>query len=145
MEIAHRPPEDLEALRGIDARIKIGIGAIDVKVNHVETPEEVARADCGGGSGTRAGTSALGSSRLRILDAEAQRGGSQDRGARAGSRSVFGPAAAYDGWLALPALAANEDGLYGRIPGSHALDMISEAAEALRSVEVLNRRTEVSA
>ncbi len=43
MEIAHRPPEDLEALRGVDARIKIGIGAIDVKVNHVETPDEVAK------------------------------------------------------------------------------------------------------
>jgi 5-methyltetrahydropteroyltriglutamate--homocysteine methyltransferase len=43
MELAHRPPEDLEALRGVDARIKIGIGVVDVKVNHVETPAEVAR------------------------------------------------------------------------------------------------------
>ena len=43
MEVAHRPPEDLEALRGVDEQIKIGIGVVDVKVNHVETPEEIAR------------------------------------------------------------------------------------------------------
>jgi 5-methyltetrahydropteroyltriglutamate--homocysteine methyltransferase len=43
MELAHRPPEDLEALRGVDSRIKLGIGVVDVKVNHIETPEEVAR------------------------------------------------------------------------------------------------------
>lgn len=43
MEIAHRPVEDLEALRGVDARIKIGVGVIDVKVNEVETPETIAR------------------------------------------------------------------------------------------------------
>jgi 5-methyltetrahydropteroyltriglutamate--homocysteine methyltransferase len=43
MEIAHRPPEDLEALRGVDPRIKLGIGVVDVKVNQVETPEMIAR------------------------------------------------------------------------------------------------------
>ena len=43
MELAHRPPEDLEALRGVDPRIKIGIGVVDVKVNRVETPEDIAR------------------------------------------------------------------------------------------------------
>jgi hypothetical protein len=53
--MAHRPPEDLEPLKGVDPRIKIGIGVIDVKVNHIETPEEVAcaieRADSVLGSG----------------------------------------------------------------------------------------------
>jgi 5-methyltetrahydropteroyltriglutamate--homocysteine methyltransferase len=43
LELAHRPPEDLEALKDVDARIAIGIGVIDVKVNAVETPEEIAR------------------------------------------------------------------------------------------------------
>ncbi len=43
MEIAHRPEEDLEALRGVDPRIKLGIGVVDVKVNRIETPDEVAR------------------------------------------------------------------------------------------------------
>ena len=27
----------------MDAKIKIGIGVIDVKVNHIETPDEIAR------------------------------------------------------------------------------------------------------
>jgi 5-methyltetrahydropteroyltriglutamate--homocysteine methyltransferase len=43
LEMAHRPASDLEALRGIDERIKLGIGVVDVKVNHVETAEEIAR------------------------------------------------------------------------------------------------------
>ena len=42
LELAHRPARDLEALREIDARISLGIGVIDVKVNAVETPDEVA-------------------------------------------------------------------------------------------------------
>ena len=37
------PPQDLEALRGVDPRIRLGIGVVDVKVNHVETPGEIAR------------------------------------------------------------------------------------------------------
>ncbi|MFN7996262.1 MAG: cobalamin-independent methionine synthase II family protein [Bryobacteraceae bacterium] len=44
LEMAHRPAEDLEAIKEVDPRIKIGIGVIDVKVNHVETPDEIARA-----------------------------------------------------------------------------------------------------
>jgi 5-methyltetrahydropteroyltriglutamate--homocysteine methyltransferase len=44
LELAHRPPSDLEALRGLDSRIGIGVGVIDIKVNHVETAEEVAAA-----------------------------------------------------------------------------------------------------
>jgi len=44
MEIAHRPEADLDALRAVDPRIRIGIGVVDVKVNHVETPDEIAAA-----------------------------------------------------------------------------------------------------
>jgi 5-methyltetrahydropteroyltriglutamate--homocysteine methyltransferase len=43
LELAHRPPEDLLALKDVDPRIGLGIGVIDIKVNDVETPEEVAR------------------------------------------------------------------------------------------------------
>lgn len=42
LELAHRPDSDLEALKEIDPRIKLGLGVIDIKVNHVETPDEVA-------------------------------------------------------------------------------------------------------
>jgi 5-methyltetrahydropteroyltriglutamate--homocysteine methyltransferase len=44
LELAHRPPSDLNALREIDRRIGIGVGVIDIKINHVETADEVARA-----------------------------------------------------------------------------------------------------
>jgi 5-methyltetrahydropteroyltriglutamate--homocysteine methyltransferase len=44
LEMAHRPAEDLVALREVDPHIRLGIGVVDVKVNHVETPEEIARA-----------------------------------------------------------------------------------------------------
>lgn len=42
LEMAHRPPEELEGLRDVDARIGIGIGVVDVKVNRIETPDEIA-------------------------------------------------------------------------------------------------------
>jgi 5-methyltetrahydropteroyltriglutamate--homocysteine methyltransferase len=42
LELAHRPASDLEALKEIDPRIGIGIGVVDVKVNAVETPSEIA-------------------------------------------------------------------------------------------------------
>jgi len=42
LELAHRPDDDLTALKDVDARIGLGLGVIDIKVNHVETPEEVA-------------------------------------------------------------------------------------------------------
>jgi 5-methyltetrahydropteroyltriglutamate--homocysteine methyltransferase len=42
LELAHRPVEDLDALKDVDNRITLGLGVIDVKVNHVETPSEVA-------------------------------------------------------------------------------------------------------
>jgi len=58
LELAHRPESDLQALAQIDARIGIGIGVIDVKVNHVETSDEVARR-------IEAAERALGSGRVR--------------------------------------------------------------------------------
>jgi 5-methyltetrahydropteroyltriglutamate--homocysteine methyltransferase len=42
LELAHRPKADLDALKGIDKKIALGIGVIDIKVNHIETPDEVA-------------------------------------------------------------------------------------------------------
>jgi 5-methyltetrahydropteroyltriglutamate--homocysteine methyltransferase len=44
LEMAHRSAADLEALQGVDPRIRIGLGVVDVKVNHVETAEEIAAA-----------------------------------------------------------------------------------------------------
>lgn len=44
LELAHRPSSDLDALRDLDSRIGIGVGVIDIKANHIETPDEVARA-----------------------------------------------------------------------------------------------------
>ena len=43
LELAHRPASDLEAFREVDRRIGLGLGVIDVKVNGVETPDDVAR------------------------------------------------------------------------------------------------------
>jgi 5-methyltetrahydropteroyltriglutamate--homocysteine methyltransferase len=42
LELAHRPDSDLDALADISPTIALGIGVIDIKVNHVETPDEVA-------------------------------------------------------------------------------------------------------
>ena len=43
LELAHRPDEDLEALKGVDTRLKMGIGVVDVKINQIETADEIAR------------------------------------------------------------------------------------------------------
>ena len=60
LELAHRPDEDLSALNEVDERIKLGIGVVDIKVNHVETPEEVAlRIETAG--------RALGPNRIRFI------------------------------------------------------------------------------
>ena len=40
--MAHRPKSDLNALKHIDKNISLGIGVIDIKVNHIETPDEIA-------------------------------------------------------------------------------------------------------
>ena len=42
LELAHRPEGDLDALTDVDGRIALGIGVVDIKVNHVETPDEIA-------------------------------------------------------------------------------------------------------
>jgi len=42
LELKHRPIEDLEVLKSIDERIKIGIGVIDIKTNYIETADEIA-------------------------------------------------------------------------------------------------------
>lgn len=42
LELAHRPKDDLAALSQIDKKIGIGIGVVDVKVNQIETPDEIA-------------------------------------------------------------------------------------------------------
>jgi 5-methyltetrahydropteroyltriglutamate--homocysteine methyltransferase len=42
LELAHRPASDLDALK--EVRLGIGIGVVDIKINHIETPEEIARA-----------------------------------------------------------------------------------------------------
>jgi 5-methyltetrahydropteroyltriglutamate--homocysteine methyltransferase len=42
LELAHRPASDLDALKEIDTRINLGIGVVDIKVNHIETPDEIA-------------------------------------------------------------------------------------------------------
>ncbi len=44
LELAHRPPSDLEALRDLRPDVGVGIGVVDIKVNHVETPDEIAAA-----------------------------------------------------------------------------------------------------
>ena len=42
LELKHRPDADLDALKDVSDNIRLGIGVIDVKVNPVETPDEVA-------------------------------------------------------------------------------------------------------
>ncbi|MCX6942310.1 MAG: hypothetical protein NTX09_16535 [Verrucomicrobia bacterium] len=42
LELAHRPKADLDALKHIDKKITLGVGVIDIKVNHIETADEVA-------------------------------------------------------------------------------------------------------
>ncbi|MEX0886429.1 MAG: cobalamin-independent methionine synthase II family protein [Phycisphaeraceae bacterium] len=43
LELAHRPIEDLEALKDVDERLGLGIGVIDIKANPVESADEIAR------------------------------------------------------------------------------------------------------
>ncbi len=42
LELAHRPDDDLQALKEIRPDMGIGIGVVDIKVNHVETADEIA-------------------------------------------------------------------------------------------------------
>ncbi len=43
LELAHRPVEDLDALKNVDAKISMGLGVIDIKVNHIESPDQIAK------------------------------------------------------------------------------------------------------
>ena len=43
LEMAHRPASDLAVLKEIDPGIAIGLGVIDIKVNHIETADDIAR------------------------------------------------------------------------------------------------------
>jgi 5-methyltetrahydropteroyltriglutamate--homocysteine methyltransferase len=44
MEVAHRPPEELAAFKGLRPEVGFGLGVVDIKANEVETPEVIARA-----------------------------------------------------------------------------------------------------
>jgi 5-methyltetrahydropteroyltriglutamate--homocysteine methyltransferase len=43
LELARRPDSDLEQLKQVRPEISLGLGVIDIKVNVVESPDEVAR------------------------------------------------------------------------------------------------------
>lgn len=43
LELAHRPESDLDALKEVDPRIALGVGVVDVKINHIETADSIAR------------------------------------------------------------------------------------------------------
>jgi len=43
LELAHRPPQDLDALAQVQPPLRVGAGVVDVKVNHIETADEIAR------------------------------------------------------------------------------------------------------
>ncbi len=42
LELAHRPADDLDAIKELDPKIGVGLGVVDIKLNHVETPEQIA-------------------------------------------------------------------------------------------------------
>ncbi len=42
LELAHRPASDLEALKDLAPHVGLGLGVVDIKVNHIETPDEIA-------------------------------------------------------------------------------------------------------
>lgn len=44
LELAHRPPADLDSLKDLDPRLGLGIGVVDIKVNQVESADEIAAA-----------------------------------------------------------------------------------------------------
>lgn len=43
LESAHRPEDDLHALRDIQPHIGLGLGVVDIKVNHIESADQIAQ------------------------------------------------------------------------------------------------------
>jgi 5-methyltetrahydropteroyltriglutamate--homocysteine methyltransferase len=60
LELAHRPPSDLDALRDLRDGVGIGIGVVDIKVNRIETADEIA-------SSIDRAERALGAGRIRYV------------------------------------------------------------------------------
>ncbi len=60
LELAHRGPEELAAIKDIKPAIGIGLGVVDVKSTVIETPEEIARS-------LEAAEKALGPGRLKYV------------------------------------------------------------------------------
>ena len=60
LELAHRPESDLEALKELNPKIGVGLGVVDIKVNHIETADEIAAA-------IEKAESALGEGRVKFI------------------------------------------------------------------------------
>ncbi len=60
MEMAHRPPEELVAFKGLRPEIGLGLGVVDIKRTEVESADQVARA-------IERATGLLGDSRVRYI------------------------------------------------------------------------------
>ena len=60
MEMAHRPPEELEVFRDLRPEIGFGLGVVDIKRTEVETPDQIA-------SAIERAERALGSGRIRYI------------------------------------------------------------------------------
>lgn len=60
LELAHRGSDDLYALKDVDEHIKLGIGVVDVKINHIESAEEIA-------SGIEQAEKILGPDRIKYI------------------------------------------------------------------------------
>ena len=43
LELAHRPAADHDALKELDPKIGVGLGVVDIKVNYIESADEIAR------------------------------------------------------------------------------------------------------
>jgi 5-methyltetrahydropteroyltriglutamate--homocysteine methyltransferase len=43
LELAHRPEDDLDALKELNPKIGVGLGVVDIKVNHIESADQIAK------------------------------------------------------------------------------------------------------
>jgi 5-methyltetrahydropteroyltriglutamate--homocysteine methyltransferase len=70
LELAHWSVSDLDVFKDVECRIKLRVDVVDVKVNHIETADEIAaRIERRNATGRR--PRRLGTPRLRVLDAQA--------------------------------------------------------------------------